>query len=102
MSNVMLHWGELFVMAAAGSAYGHPIFNLRGIYAALIKIEQECLLYCSTYFEISGSNCKLFWEHFLKTYMHDKTDAELKRLQVLLERTYALKQELVSMLQRMG
>ncbi len=102
LSNVMLHRGELFVMDAAGSAYGHPIFDLQGIYAALIKIEQERPLYCSTYFGVSGSNCKRFWECFLKAYMVNKTPAELERLQMLLEQTYTLKQELVSVLQGLG
>ena len=101
LSNVMLHRGELIVMDMAGSAYGHPIFDLQGIYAALIKIEQERPLYCSTYFGVSGSNCKLFWDHFLKAYMVNRTEAELARLQVLLDQTYALKQELVSVLQEL-
>ncbi|MBR1633508.1 MAG: hypothetical protein IJ682_00440 [Lachnospiraceae bacterium] len=89
-------------MDMAGSAYGHPIFDLQGIYAALIKIEQERPLYCSTYFGISGSNCKRFWEHFLKTYMDNKSESDLAKLQMLLEQTYTLKQELISVLQGLG
>ena len=102
LSNVMQHRGELFVMDMAGSAYGHPIFDLQGIYAALIKIEQERPMYCSTYFGITGRNCKLFWDYFLKTYMNNKPQSELDKLQLLLDQTYLLKKELIAVLQGMG
>ena len=99
LTNVIVHRGEMMVMDMGGSGYGHPLIDLQGIYAALIKMEQEQPLYCSTYFGVSGKNCKLFWDHFLRTYMSGRSEKDLTVLQSLLEQYYILKKNLVAKLQ---
>ncbi|MBR1629037.1 MAG: anti-sigma factor antagonist [Lachnospiraceae bacterium] len=101
LSNVMIHKGELLLLDTVGSSYGHPIFDLQSLYAALVKIEKERPMYCSSHFGISGDLCRKFWDVFLQIYMSNQSDVERKKMNILLDQYYVLKQELVSKLQGM-
>ena len=99
LSNVVIHNGEMILMDMAGSAYGHPIFDLQGLYASLVAIEMERPMYCSTYFGISGKNCAKFWNTFYPIYMGNKSKAELEKMTQLLKSYYILKQKLLTLLE---
>ena len=102
LSNVVLQDGEMMLMDMAGSAYGHPIFDLQGLYASLVAIEKEQPMYCSTYFGISGKNCEKFWNTFYPIYMGNKSSTELDKMTFLLKNYYILKQKLLSVLEEHG
>lgn len=99
LSNVVVHDGEMMLMDMAGSAYGHPIFDLQSLYASLVAIEKERPMYCSTYFGISGKNCAKFWDCFYPIYMGNKSREELEKMTLLLKSYYILKQKLLSVLE---
>ena len=88
----------MMLMDMAGSAHGHSIFDLQGLYASLVEIERERPMYCSSTFGITGSNCKRFWDAFFPVYMGDKSDAELEKMKMLLSKYYVLKKNLISVL----
>ena len=98
-ANVVFSDGEMMLMDMAGSAHGHPVFDLQGLYASLVEMEKERPMYCSSTFGISGVNCKRFWEAFFPAYMGGKSGAELDKMRALLERYYVLKQRLLSVLE---
>ena len=97
-ANILICDGEMMLMDMAGSAHGHSIFDLQGLYASLVEIERERPMYCSSTFGITGSNCKRFWDAFFPVYMGDKSDAELEKMKMLLSKYYVLKKNLLSVL----
>ncbi|MBQ9361519.1 MAG: phosphotransferase [Lachnospiraceae bacterium] len=98
-ANVIMSDGEMMLMDMAGSAHGHPIFDLQGLYASLVEIEKERSMYCSSTFGISGDNCVKFWDIFFPAYMGGRSEAELDKMRTLLGRYYVLKQRLLSVLE---
>lgn len=98
-ANVVISDGEMMLMDMAGSAHGHPVFDLQGLYASLVEMERERPMYCSSTFGISGENCRKFWDAFFPAYMGGKSDTELEKMKTLLKKYYVLKQKLLSVLE---
>ena len=98
-ADVVISDGEMMLMDMAGSAHGHPVFDLQGLYASLVEMERERPMYCSSTFGISGENCRKFWDAFFPAYMGGKSDTELEKMKTLLKKYYVLKQKLLSVLE---
>ena len=98
-ADVVISDGEMMLMDMAGSAHGHPLFDLQSLYASLVEIEKDRPMYCSSTFGISGDNCRRFWDVFFPAYMGGKSAAELEKTKTLLKRYYILKQKLFDVLE---
>jgi hypothetical protein len=82
----------------AGSAHGHTIFDLQGIYASLVMMEKEKPSYCASTFQVSKEDCGRFWDFFFAKYMEGATDEQMEKMKLLLGQYFILKQKLLSVL----
>ncbi|XME01126.1 STAS domain-containing protein [Lachnospiraceae bacterium C1.1] len=99
LANVLENGNEFMVVDMAGSAYGHPIFDLQGVYASMVETEKSRPGYCSSYIGASAETCREFWNEFYDVYM-DGQDAEtVAAMPELLRKYYVLNQKLLSVLE---
>ncbi len=96
LSNVTVHDGELMLLDMSASSYGHPIFDLQGIYASLVE---SSAINCSSMMGISIENCRKFWDAFFPIYMSGSSEGAIENMQMLLKRYYILNQKLLSVLE---
>ncbi len=99
--NVIVNGNEFMLMDMAGSASGHPIVDIQGLYSSLVEIEKERPMFCSSNFGVSGDNCRKFWDVFFPAYMSGRTESELSRVKGFLGDYYALKKKLMAVMEDM-
>ncbi len=98
-SNVIVSDDDILLMDMSGVGHGHPIFDLQALYASLVKMGKENPMYCSSMFKMSYENCVEFWNIFYKAYMKGRSPADVKKMEMLLERYYILKQNLLMLIE---
>jgi len=97
--NVIINRGEFMLIDMAGSAHGHPFFDIQGLNSALVEIEKDRPMYCSSTFGVSAENCSRFWDTFFRAYMAGRKESELSRMNGLLESSYEVKKRLLDKLE---
>ncbi|MCR5106544.1 MAG: STAS domain-containing protein [Lachnospiraceae bacterium] len=99
LNSVMIKDDELLVFDMAGSARGHSLFDLQGIFASLVAIERTGAGYCRKTFGLSGQTCLEFWKIFFREYMN-KNDKEIEKMNELLLKYFVLKEKVLNGLER--
>ncbi len=99
--NVIVNGNEFLLMDMAGSASGHPIVDIQGLYSSLVEIERERPMFCSSTFGVSGEICGKFWDVFFPAYMAGRTESELSRVKGFLCDYYTLKKKLMAVMEDM-
>ena len=98
-SNIIVDGDELMLMDMSGAAHGHPIFDLQALYASLVEMEKGRPMYCSSVFKMSYENCLQFWDIFFDEYMKGRTEQEIGKTELLLQKYYVLKQKLLMLIE---
>lgn len=90
IDNLMVLDDELIFSDMAASGYGHPIFDLQGLYASLVELEKERPYYSGTVYKLSSAQCKQIWEEFFKVYMGGSNQDTFQKMNVLLKQYHVL------------
>jgi len=98
-SNVIVNGDEMLLMDMSGAAHGHAIFDLQALYASLVEMEKEKPMYCSSTFRMSYESCLKFWEIFFNAYMKGRKEEDVKKMKLLLQRYFILKQKLIMLIE---
>ncbi|MCR5789242.1 MAG: STAS domain-containing protein [Lachnospiraceae bacterium] len=99
LNSVMLKDGELLLMDMAGSARGHALFDLQGLFASLVAIERGHEGYCRKTFGLSGDTCRKFWIAFFREYMKG-SEAETDKTNELLLKYFVLKEKVLNLVEQ--
>lgn len=90
IDSILLLGDELIFSDMAASGYGHPIFDLQGLYASLVEMEKERPYYASTIYKLSTAQCEEIWKEFFKSYMGDTDSGNYEKMNALLKQYYTL------------
>ena len=99
LNNVLIRDGELVLFDMAGSARGHGLFDLQGVFASLVAMERTKHDYCMDTFGLSAEVCLRFWKAFFKEYMSHGEGSEEKMNELLLK-YFVLKESVLSQVER--
>ena len=99
-SNVVIHDGEYVVLDMATSAYGHPLFDLQGVYASfaanIIMPNKKCMID----YGLSAQTSQKIWDRFFDRYMKDSKLGAKQSMLELLRQYYVLNTQLLRVIER--
>ncbi len=99
LNSVLVKDDELILFDMAGSARGHALFDLQGIFASLVAIEKTREGYCEETFGLPAPICMKFWMVFFKEYMKN-TGGDVDSMNNLLLKYFVLKERVLSQVER--
>ena len=90
LNSFMVKDGEILILDTAGSAHGHPVFDLQSLYASLTQMGKSNPDYCQKKFGLPDKFCSNFWTSFFHYYMNQNMN-EIFLMTELLQKYYVLK-----------
>ncbi len=99
LNSVLVRDGELVLFDMAGSARGHGLFDLQGIFASLVAMEKTKEGYCMESFGLSSQVCMNFWKIFFREYM-EHGNGETGKMNELLLKYFVLKEQVLSQVEK--
>ncbi|MCR5421299.1 MAG: STAS domain-containing protein [Lachnospiraceae bacterium] len=99
LNSVMVQNGELILLDMSGSARGHALFDLQGLFASLVGIENKTKGYCEKTYGLSKEVCIAFWNAFFGEYMGGNKQ-EISSMNELLARYFILKENILTKLEK--
>ena len=81
--NVMVREGKLILIDLSSCGYGHPVFDLAGMYSIYMLSAQDEARRKSLVpaRDFTAAQCRTIWETFLKSYFETREEAFLHKVQ---------------------
>ena len=100
LSSILMQNGEILFMDMAGCAFGHPIFDLQGLFAELMANPRVDPNYSKNTYGIDSKVSYDFWQVYYDSYMTETSKEASVSMYKLLTKSFVLKQKLLAALEK--
>ena len=100
LNSILLLDGEPLLVDVAGSANGHPIFDMQCLFAELMATPKQDPGYPGRTYGITTQICNRFWLSYFEHYVTDGSKEVAVSMHKLMAKSYVLKQKLIAALEK--